>query len=144
MAEGTYTGDPATDPRDALRFLLGDVGPDSFILSDLELDYLIATTPTALAAAYTAADRVAAYYATRADKTVGNLRISYDRQHDRYINLAARLRLEAGVKFAPALSAPVAGGLGPTYLGPTDDRMSVDDLIPFFGDGSDGEDDNDL
>jgi hypothetical protein len=146
MPEGSYSGDPASDPRDALRFLIGDTGPTSFVLGDDELDYLIANTSSTLLAAIEAAERVAAYYGRMRDKTVGNLSISYARQGADYRTLADRLRLQAGVQVGvKTLSAPVAGGLGPTYLGGTDQGRTIEDLIPLFsGNGSDAEDGNDL
>jgi hypothetical protein len=37
----TYSGDPASSPRDELRFLVQDTDPDLALLSDGECDYLL-------------------------------------------------------------------------------------------------------
>lgn len=41
MTDGAYSGDPATSPRDEVRFLIGDT-TQPFKLDDAEVDYLLA------------------------------------------------------------------------------------------------------
>ena len=111
----TYSGDPTASPKDEVRFLIGDTNPKDPELQDAEINYCIAQVYGSVAnapasgnylpAAY-AADNLAGLYARQADKSVGDLHISYGNRFKQFQQLAQRLRARA----ANALIPPWAGG----------------------------------
>lgn len=128
----------ATSPLDQVRFLIGDTGP-SFILTDDEINYLIATTTSVGAAASAAASRIAVRFGAKSDKTVGDLSISYQDRADQFQDLANSL---SNVNQAPA---PFAGGITDELAVPLDrDRMfeigmhdALENKIRKLSDGGD-------
>lgn len=104
----TYSGDPTTSPMDEVRFLIGDTNVSLQELQDEEINYTItnvsgaSTSPPApatgnyLAAAY-CADALMAKYATLVDKSVGDLRLSYNQRYRNFQALAAKLRMRANL-----------------------------------------------
>lgn len=87
----TYSGNPASSPRDEVRFLIGDTDATRPVLFDAEVDYLLASQPSALAAATEGARRAAARFASLADLSVDGLSIAYSQRRDAYTALAADL-----------------------------------------------------
>lgn len=120
----TYSGDPASSDRDEVRFLIGDTDANNQLLSDEELDYLIATNPdqgsaySNYKAAAQASLATAAKFSQLMDKTVGSLSIRYSQKQGSYIALAERLMTTATSGLtARKPGVPVIGGSGTTYLG---------------------------
>ena len=106
----TYSGDPATDTKDAVRFLIGDVGPDpSFLLQDEEINYLISVYTDALSAAAAAADALCAKFASQVDETTGDLQRKCSQKSKAYAALADKLRKQASDPLT-ASPIPFAGG----------------------------------
>lgn len=104
----TYSGDPSASLRDEVRFLIGDTDTSDQQLSDAEVDYtLTSASDDASLAAVKCAQALAAHYARRADKTVGDLSLSYSQLSKHYLDLVAQLQATAAV----ALAAPYAGGI---------------------------------
>jgi hypothetical protein len=111
----TYSGDPTTSPKDEVRFLINDTNPGNPQLQDAEIRYLLAMVygkpenappmgnffPASLAA-----DNLAAKYAGQADKSVGDLHISYSNLFKQFQLLAQRLRARATNWLIP----PYSGG----------------------------------
>ncbi len=87
----TYTQDPATSSRDAVRFLCGDTDPDRRLLSDGEIAWTISEEANVYMAAARAAHAICAQFATLVQKSVGDLRISYNQRQDHYRALATSL-----------------------------------------------------
>ena len=102
-----YGNDPANDTADELRFLIGDVN-DPPILSDDEIDYLLTTSTSTRDAARIAALRIATKFGALADKTVGDLSISYQSRADRFTALSTSLG---------SASAPIPAGTYPRAEG---------------------------
>lgn len=90
-ADATYSGNPGDSDLDAVRFTLGDTGPDSFVLTDPEIQYLIDTHSSVAAAAAEGAQSLAASYGAKADKSVGDLSIRYSDRREYYLKLADKL-----------------------------------------------------
>jgi len=89
-ANATYSGDPSSSDLDAVRFILADTG-DTFILTDPEIEYLLATNSSPAAAAAEGARTMAAVYGSKADKSVGDLSIRYSDRREHFQTLADTL-----------------------------------------------------
>lgn len=117
---GTYSGDPAASPADAVRCMLGDVGPD-FLLSDDEIAYFDKRTKASyddpIMTAAVCADILAGRFAAEVSISADGVSISAEQLQDRYLKLAASLRTTYKVLAAPG-GLPIAGGI---------DAFSIDD-----------------
>jgi hypothetical protein len=104
----TYSGDPSTSTRDALRFLIQDTDSSAQVFSDEELDYLLTEqSDVPLQAAIQAAEIAISTYARKADRSVGDLSISYSQISSNYQKLLTVLRRRTAVETL----APYAGGI---------------------------------
>src|SRR5690606_25432890 len=103
----TYSGDPSSTDRDAVRFLIGDTDTDDPQVSDEEIDYLLTSHGSVNAAALGAARAILARYSRLVDKSVGDLRLSYSQRVSGYKTLVASLQQ----RVAMAVATPFAGGL---------------------------------
>lgn len=92
MPTYTYSGDPNAAPKDSVRFLLSDTGPDSWLLSDQEIAWMLTQNSNPYLAAALGADQIAASYAKQQDKTIGPLTIRNAEKGDNWSQLAKRLR----------------------------------------------------
>ena len=74
----TYSGDPASSPRDEVRFLIGDTDASAPLLSDAEVDYALAQYPDPYGAAISCVRSLMAQAAKQAESTrkVGDLSLS--------------------------------------------------------------------
>jgi hypothetical protein len=120
----TYSGDPSSNAKDEVRFLVGDTDSTVQEVSDEEIAYIITMhgDPGAnygnYAAAAVLAQAIASKYAKKADKSVGGLSIQYKQKFDNYMALAQTLREFARTgPTGAAVGPPVLGGGGVTYLG---------------------------
>lgn len=102
----TYSGNPASSPKDQVRFLVGDTDETDQLLQDEEIEWLISDRGSALAAAVAAAEAIAAKFARQVDKAVGDLRLSLSQKAQGYAARAAELRLRLATG-----AAPYAGGI---------------------------------
>lgn len=106
----TYSKNPLSSDRDAVRFKIGDTNSDDQQLSNEEITYLLTTYTSVEKAAVEAARTLIAKYARLVDKTVGDLSISYSQRLAAYKDLLTTL--ETGMLTSGALvAAPYAGGL---------------------------------
>lgn len=103
-----YGGVPATDPSDAVRLLVGDIGTTTAtqFLSDADYDYFISLTPNHYAAAILAANSLAALNGGKGlSKRVGDLSYTLgDASHYRALAKTLEMRQASGV-------SPYAGGI---------------------------------
>lgn len=74
----TYTGDPSSSERDAVRFLVADTDSTDPLISDEEITYLLSLYTEPPHAAVGAARAIAAKFSREADqaRTVGDLTLS--------------------------------------------------------------------
>lgn len=98
----TYSGDPATSPKDAVRFYLHDKA-DPWLFTDEEIDYQLSEMGSVYLAAAELAMVQGASYTDRRDKTVGPLSIKYGEIGDRWYALAKSLR-QRGARASGAIA----------------------------------------
>lgn len=95
----TFSYDSSTtglqDDTNQVRFLIQDTSSGDYRFEDSEIDFEIAIKGSVNAAVEALAIRLWAYWAKKADKTVGSLSISYGALADHYKALAAQLREDA-------------------------------------------------
>lgn len=74
----TYSGDPSTSDRDAVRFLVADTDSTDPLINDEEIAYLLAVYTEPPHAATAAARAIAAKFSRQSDqaRTVGDLTLS--------------------------------------------------------------------
>lgn len=92
----SYSGNPASSPKDAVRFYLGDTNTNSQLLSNEEIAFLLTQYPDPTAAAAAGAEGLAAFYTRFSDKSVGPLHVSYGARVKQFKDLAASLWVRAG------------------------------------------------
>lgn len=110
----SYSGDPRDSVLDQARFLAQLTDDTNQRVTNEELTWLLSENgddPYAAAAA--AASRVAAQYADQADKSVGDLSISYSQRASQFAELAGALEKEKKSNAAFRV-APYAGGISVT------------------------------
>jgi hypothetical protein len=106
----TYSGDPTASVRDRVRFLIGDTDSSAPEMTDAEIDAMIeAAGNEPYAAAVSCAYALAAKYARKVDKSIGDLSISWGKVAQGYRELVQQLRVQAAG--AAGVLAPYAGGL---------------------------------
>lgn len=95
----SYSGDPASSEKDAVRFLVGDTDTNDQLLSDEEIDYVIVESGgSKYQSAHDAAYAIASKFSRMAQsKSVGDLSISYADRAKAYFELANEL-LELGAR----------------------------------------------
>lgn len=104
-----YSGDPTTSPKDEVRFLTGDVNQNDPQLLDAEINYTLklvyGTSPPPPSGNYVPAiyclQAIAAKYARAADKSVGDLHISYGQRQKQYLEMIVMLRQRASLAAVP-------------------------------------------
>ena len=112
----TYSGDPAANARDAIRFLIGDTDTDDQLLSDEEIAWVnteASGTATGTTALYDAGARcclaIASKLAREADKSIGDLSVSLSQRAGAYREQAAHLKGLSGRE--GGVPVPYAGGI---------------------------------
>jgi hypothetical protein len=102
----SYSGDPALSALDEVRFLCGDTNPDTALLQDDEINYLLSKSSNPRYAAAQAAEAIGGHYAAMPNMTIDGLSIQYAALQKHYIELADQLRTGA-----PVTAMPFAGGV---------------------------------
>jgi len=89
----TYSGDPATSDRDAVRFWVGDVDTTRELLSDQEIDFLL-TSPydSVLLVAAQCAEVLAGRYAGEVSVSTDGTSVATSELQNKYEQLATSLR----------------------------------------------------
>lgn len=108
--EWTYTGDPAYSTRDEVRFLVGDTDSSDKQVTDFEIAYAITQGGSARGAAVLIAKALASKYARLADRSIGDLSISYSQRVKNYLDMAQRLEKELAAGYGAILDV-YAGGI---------------------------------
>ena len=112
----TYSGDPATNARDSIRFLIGDTDTNDQLINDEEIAWInnqLTGSDTATTALYNAAYRgcvtIASKFSRLADQSVGDLKVSMSQKAKAYREQAAYLLEMAGRE--GSTPTPYAGGI---------------------------------
>jgi hypothetical protein len=91
---------------------VGDTDSTDQLVSDEEITYSVTTTGTTLLAAGGVAAAIAAKFARKADRSVGDLSISYSQRYDHYLALSKDLIASANDPMAGTLTPrPYSGGI---------------------------------
>jgi hypothetical protein len=127
----TYSGDPASSTKDAVRFHVQDVIEADPQVNDEEIEYLLTSESSdVLRAAARTAETIAAKYARQVDKSVGGLSLSAGRRQEHYMTLAQNLWSKSKTVGGQGLPVPYAGGISEAdKLQKAQDPDRVD---PFF------------
>lgn len=122
-----YGEDPANDPTDEARLLVGDTDADDPLLTDSEWEYYMDQAgDVPKKAAYLVARVLQARYSKKLSKSIGRTRIEYSDLVRQFSDLATTLAEDGGRDDSIKVGPPLAGGmtnslkLGGTW-GPTDD-----------------------
>lgn len=107
MPKATYSGDPSTNDRDSVRYLIGDTDDCDFLLNDSEIQFALTLEGDIYLAAANAAEAIAAKFSRLSDEKVGQISISCSQKADHYKKLSDKLRAKAQLQFG----APYAGGI---------------------------------
>lgn len=103
----TYSGDPSSTNRDAVRFLIGDTDNTSQLVTDEEIAYMLTQEGSTSSAAARVCRSLAAKYARFMDQSVGDLNISYSQRFKQFSEMAAKLESDASSR----VGIPYAGGI---------------------------------
>lgn len=103
----TFSGDPAVNPRDAVRSHMGDTDMSNPQLTDPQIDYLLNLYPNPFYAAAAGCRQLASLYARKVNKRVGDLSINYTDIAKNYRDMARELEAQ-GATFG---LAPYSGGI---------------------------------
>lgn len=88
----TYSGDPSSSDRDAIRFLIGDTETLDQLVTDEEIAYALTQQPSINLAAALVCDAIAAKFAREADRRVGDVSLSASQRAEAYRTKARDLR----------------------------------------------------
>ncbi len=102
----SYSGNPASSDKDAVRFYTGDTDETDQLVTDEEINFTITNEGGAIMAAVAVCRAIAAKFSRQADKAIGDLRVSFSQKSEAYVKRAAGLELKGS-----GLAVPFAGGL---------------------------------
>lgn len=110
----SYTGNPTSSTRDAVRWLVGDTDDTEPLCSDEEIDYAVAQGITAHAAAALVCQAIATRFAREADTTINppggvSHTLNYSQRAAGYRTMAAQYRATTA-----ETAAPYCGGISRT------------------------------
>lgn len=105
----SYSGDPNEEPKDAVRFLVGDTHSDDGFVSDEEIEWALSQNSNVYAAGAIVADALSTYFATQASSvSIGPIKEEYTQRAKDYTLRAKELSNKAAGKVALTF---FAGGL---------------------------------
>lgn len=92
----SYSKDPASSSKDAVRYLVGDTQEDEAFVTDEEIMWVLGETPNIYSAASSVALNLSAYFATQAQQIkVGPLVEIFSKRSEYYTVIAKNLELKA-------------------------------------------------
>lgn len=104
----TYSNSPSSEPRDAVRLLIGDTDENDPLLTDDEVAfYLTEASDNQYKAASEACKGIAAKLGRRPDYMVGRTLVSNQKRAQDFLKLAEELRR----KYLISSATPFAGGI---------------------------------
>lgn len=127
----SYGGDPDGDPKDEVRFMVGDTTATTAMTTDEEIEYVLTqypkdgVKPPWLAAAHVC-DAIAGRLARKMQQSLGPISTAQQQQWEHYRQQAQDYRvlyatngqgIVTGSLAGTKAAAPILGGGGPTYLG---------------------------
>ena len=121
----TYSGDPSTNKRDQVRFLIGDTIKSRVLFDDREIDWQLTQTPNERMAGAELLFAKSAEFSTWADTRVGDVSKAFSKVSVNMKICAQRLRNDALKR-----AKPFFGGL--IKSGKVDLAARTDDVQPNF------------
>lgn len=103
----SYSGNPAHNDVDAVRFLVGDTDALDPVLQDGEIQYLLNEYGAPLNAAIQACETIVARFSRLVDEKVGQVDVKFSQKAKQYTDMAALLRQRLALND----TTPYAGGL---------------------------------
>jgi hypothetical protein len=103
----TYSHNPASGPRDQVRFLIGDTDSSDPLLYDGEIDWLNSQYGSPMHAAIRACETIISKFSRQADESVGQVKITFSQRAKAYNTTLSMLR----ARLAMEDSAIYAGGI---------------------------------
>lgn len=97
----TYSGDPASNERDAVRFEIPDTDTNAQLVSDQEIAYALAEESGVLGAAARCCEQISRRYAQQADVATGDVKLTYSKAAENLAERAKELRKRADGTHAP-------------------------------------------
>lgn len=125
----SYSGNPSNSNRDACRFVIGDTDVNNQLVTDAEIDWLLAEWENNIyTAGAEACVAISGKFTAKADysRSVGDMSIStqYQRQAESYLNRADHLREQAD-KYGQPTPAFYSDALGNVF-GPSNFSVGMD------------------
>ena len=105
----TFASTDLSGSREQIRTRIGDTDSADPLLTDEQVAYALSEEGSVRAAAALAAEWIAAQFARKADKEVGDLKITYSSRAEQYRILAASLRSRNA-----RVALPYFGGISET------------------------------
>lgn len=107
----TYSGNPSSSDKDAVRFLIGDTDETFPLVQDEEIQFALGTEANVYAAAAKCCEALAARFSREADRRMGSVSVQSSQKASAYKEMARDLRKKAGLGNLPysgaSDSAPV-------------------------------------
>lgn len=104
----SYSGNPNTNPKDAVRFLIGDTDSTQPLLMDGEITYFLTQyNNTPLNAAIQCCESIAAKFTRMSDEKVGTVDVKFSQKAKQYTAMRDTLRQRLALNDA----TPYAGGI---------------------------------
>lgn len=99
----TYSGDPAVDTKDTVRYLVGDTDGTDQQVTDEEILWAISSEGNLYYAAARVASGIAAHYGRQVTKWVGDMKLMADRRQKSYRDIAMQLRQRGLANLYPSV-----------------------------------------
>lgn len=113
--EWSYTGNPASSNRDAVRSLIGDIDPSEAQVSNQEIDWSLTQESGVYSAAARCCEMIAAYYARKITVSTGGqnstITENWGELFEHYRDLGAQLRTQASTTEGSSGGSVYCGGI---------------------------------
>ncbi len=106
----SYTGDPSSSNKDAVRFIIGDTNTTDQLLSDEEINWLLGQYGSPSKTAYHACLAIAGKFARLVSQEAGRIKVKAESKYLQYKQLADDFRANEKAGFGKTLTA-YAGGI---------------------------------
>ena len=104
----SYSGDPSSSAKDAVRFLIGDTDTCDQLLQDAEIQYLLNFYQQApMNTAIRACEAIMTKFSRQANESVGQVKIDFNQKYKAYRDMQRELQR----RLATEDMVPYAGGI---------------------------------
>lgn len=120
-----YSGDPSASTTDWVRWRIGDTDSSDKLLEDEEIAAAVSTYGNKKRAAVECCRAIAAKYARKVDKAVGDLRLSASQAYQQYLAMAEEIVADGLLE-----AKPYAGGISESDK--SAQQKDTDRVVPAF------------